>query len=45
MKRKKIEEATGLYMDAGPGEKPDLYRSMRKDDKTGEWVLYYHFGK
>ena len=43
--RKEIEAATGLYMDAGIGEKQDLYKSMRKDDKTGEWVLYYHFGK
>jgi len=43
--RKHIEEATGLYMDAGNGTKPELYRSMRRDPATGEWVLYYHFGK
>jgi hypothetical protein len=43
--RKKIEEATGLYMDAGIGLKQDLYKSMTKDEETGEWVLYYHFGK
>jgi len=41
----KIEESTGLYMDAGNGTKQDLYRSMKKDAATGEWVLYYHFGK
>jgi len=43
--RRKIEDSTGLYMDAGIGKKQDLYRSMRKDPKTGEWVLFYHFGK
>jgi len=43
--RRKIEESTGLYMDAGIGKKQDLYRNMRKDPKTGEWVLFYHFGK
>ncbi len=43
--RKDIEEGTGLYMDAGTGTKPQLYDSMRKDPATGEWVLYYHFGK
>jgi hypothetical protein len=43
--RKKIEESTGLYMDAGIGEKQDLYKRMEKDEKTGEWVLFYHFGK
>lgn len=43
--RRQIEERTGLYMDLGNGTKQDLYRSMRKDPKTGEWVLFYHFGK
>lgn len=43
--RQEIEESTGLYMDAGNGTKLQLYESMRKDPKTGEWVLYYHFGK
>ncbi|MFZ0796410.1 MAG: hypothetical protein WCA13_11875 [Terriglobales bacterium] len=43
--RSKIEAATGLYMDAGIGTKQQLYHSMRKDEETGEWVLYYHFGK
>ena len=43
--RKRIEERTGLFMDAGNGAKPDLYRSMKKDEATGEWVLHYHFGK
>jgi hypothetical protein len=28
--RKKIEDSTGLYMDAGNGTKQDLYRGMRK---------------
>ena len=43
--RRAIEERTGLYMDAGTGNKQDLYRSMRKDPATGEWVLRFHFGK
>lgn len=43
--RKAIEERTGLYMDAGNGTKPELYKSMKKDTATGEWVLYFHFGK
>ena len=43
--RKKIEESTGLYMDAGVGTKPELYAQMKKDPLTGEWVLFYHFGK
>jgi hypothetical protein len=43
--REEIEERTGLYMDAGNGAKSDLYASMKKDRETGEWVLYYHFGK
>ncbi len=43
--RKKIEDSTGPHMDAGNGAKQDLYRSMRKDPATGEWVLYFHFGK
>jgi hypothetical protein len=43
--RREIEESTGLYMDAGVGKKQDLYRMMEKDEKTGEWVLFYHFGK
>ena len=45
IKRKKIEDSTGLYMDAGNGTKQDLYRSMKKDPVTGEWVLHFHFGK
>jgi hypothetical protein len=43
--RSEVEAATGLYMDAGNGTKQDLYAKMGKDEKTGEWVLYYHFGK
>ena len=43
--RQQIEDSTGLYMDAGAGTKPELYKQMKKDAKTGEWVLYYHFGK
>jgi hypothetical protein len=43
--RKETEERTGLYMDAGLGTKPRLYDLMEKDPETGEWVLYYHFGK
>jgi hypothetical protein len=43
--RREVEERTGLYMDAGNGTKPQLYDSMQKDPATGEWVLYYHFGK
>ena len=43
--RKETEESTGLFMDAGLGNKQDLYRSMKKDPETAEWVLFYHFGK
>jgi hypothetical protein len=41
----KIEERTGLFMDARSGGKTELYGQMTKDLKTGEWVLFYHFGK
>ena len=43
--RRDIEARTGLYQDIGIGTKQDLYRMMEKDPKTGEWVLFYHFGK
>jgi hypothetical protein len=43
--RQEIEESTDLNMDAGNGTKQEVYRQMKKDEKTGEWVLYYHFGK
>ncbi len=43
--REKVEARTGLFMDAGTGTKPDLYKQMKKDPETGEWVLFYHFGK
>ncbi len=43
--RKRVEESTSLYMDVGNGGKQDLYKSMKKDPETGEWVLFYHFGK
>jgi len=43
--RQRIEDRSGLYMDAGTGTKPELYAQMKKDAETGEWVLYYHFGK
>jgi len=43
--RKRVEEKTGLFMDAGTGAKKELYGQMKKDAKTGEWVLFYHFGK
>jgi hypothetical protein len=45
IERKDIQDRTGLFMDAGNGTKPDLYRSMRKDPETGEWVLHFHSGK
>lgn len=41
--RKEIEEANDMYMDAGLGDKRALYRQMKKDPETGEWVLFYHF--
>jgi hypothetical protein len=41
--RKEIEERHEMSMDAGLGAKQELYRQMKKDPKTGEWVLYYHF--
>ena len=43
--RKRIEESTGLFMDAGNRTKPEVYEAMKKDETTGEWVLRYHFGK
>jgi hypothetical protein len=43
--RKRVEGATGLYMDAGNGGKQNLYKSMNRDPETQEWVLFYHFGK
>lgn len=43
--RRRIENDTGLYMDAGLGTKQQLYAQMEKDIDAGEWVLYYHFGK
>jgi hypothetical protein len=43
--REEIEERTGLFMDAGLATKPELYGKMTKDTETGEWVLFYHFGK
>jgi hypothetical protein len=43
--QREIEDRTGLFMDAGTGSKQDLYSQMEKDEDTGEWVLYYHFGK
>lgn len=43
--QRKIEEATDLILDAGAGPKMEVYRQMRKDLATGEWVLRYHFGK
>jgi hypothetical protein len=43
--RKRVEESTGLYMDAGKGTKPEVYAQMKRDPGTGEWVLFYHFGK
>lgn len=43
--RQRVEESTGLYMDAGLGTKQDLYQKMKKDPTTGDWVLRYHFGK
>jgi hypothetical protein len=43
--RQRIEERTGLYMDLGNGTKPELYKSMKKDETTHEWVLRHHFGK
>jgi hypothetical protein len=41
--RKEIEERYDMSTDAGLGGKQELYRQMKKDPKTGEWVLYYHF--
>jgi len=41
--RNKIEEKYDMYMDAGVGDKRALYRKMKKDPATGEWLLYYHF--
>ena len=43
--RQRIEDSTDLYMDAGGGTKSEIYQQMKKDPETGEWVLYFHFGK
>jgi hypothetical protein len=43
--RRDVEESTGLFMDAGTGTKSGLYSQMKKDPETGDWILYYHFGK
>ena len=34
----------GLYLDTAKNKK-DAFKSMKRDEKTGEWVLWYHFGK
>jgi hypothetical protein len=36
--RQRIEESTGLSMDAGNGAKPEVYRAMKKDEATSERV-------
>jgi hypothetical protein len=43
--RREIEESTNLTMDAGNGTKQEVYRQMKRKPETGEWVLFYHFGK
>ena len=41
--RQEIEERYDMSMDAGGGTKQELYRQMKKDPETEEWVLFYHF--
>ncbi len=43
--RQEVEERTGLFMDAGEGNKLEVFKQMKKDPDTNEWVLFYHFGK
>lgn len=37
-------EPHGLHLDTPVGKK-DAFRNMEWDEKTKEWVLFYHFGK
>jgi hypothetical protein len=42
--RSQIEEKLGLFLDA-PLTREAAYQQMWKDEKSGFWVLYYHFSK
>lgn len=42
--RAQVEERFGLFLDA-PLTREAAFRKMWKDDRTGAWVLDYHFSK
>jgi hypothetical protein len=42
--RTQIEERFGLFLDA-PLTRDAAFRKMWRDDRTGAWVLDYHFSK
>jgi hypothetical protein len=42
--RSQIEEKLGLFRDA-PLTREAAYQQMWKDERSGSWVLDYHFSK
>jgi hypothetical protein len=42
--RSQIEERFGLFLDA-PLTREAAYQKMWKDEKSGAWILDYHFSK
>ncbi|HWO31391.1 MAG TPA: hypothetical protein VNO32_21565 [Candidatus Acidoferrum sp.] len=42
--RSQIEERFGLFLDA-PLTREAAFRKMWRDEKSGAWILEYHFSK
>ena len=42
--RSQIEERFGLFLDA-PLTREAAFRQMWRDEKSGSWILDYHFSK
>jgi hypothetical protein len=42
--RSQIEERVGLFLDA-PLAREAAFKKMRRDEKSGSWILDYHFSK
>jgi hypothetical protein len=42
--RSQIEERYGLFLDA-PLTREAAFTKMRRDEKSGSWILDYHFSK
>ncbi len=42
--RSRDNQPLGLYLET-PLTKKEAYRKMTRDPQTGQWVLWYHFGK